>query len=67
MMNRVEILAEEIRHLTRDELARFREWFVRFDSEAWDRQIESDAQAGRPGEAAERALAAHQRGESTPL
>ena len=66
-MSRVEAIEEGVRHLTREELARFRDWFVRFDSDAWDRQIESDVQAGRLDDAAERALAAHRRGESTPL
>jgi hypothetical protein len=37
------------------------------DADAWDRQIEADARAGRLDEPAERALDAHRRGESRKL
>lgn len=33
--------------LSRDELAAFRKWFIEFDWEAWDREIEEDVASGR--------------------
>ncbi len=36
-----------VRHLTPEELASFRNWFLAYDAEQWDRQIEADVRAGR--------------------
>ena len=66
-MGKVENLEEQVRHLSPEELARFREWFVQFDAEAWDRQFEADARAGKLDALAERALRAHAAGQSTEL
>ena len=66
-MNRVEVIEKEVRHMSREELAEFREWFIRFDSDSWDAQIESDAAAGKLDTLAQKALAEHQRGESGEL
>jgi hypothetical protein len=41
------------------DLAKFRAWFVEFDADAWDRQIEADALTGRLDELAEEALRDH--------
>jgi len=35
--------------LSREELAAFRKWFIEFDWEAWDKEIEEDVAAGRFG------------------
>lgn len=66
-MGRVETLEDEVRALSTQELIRFREWFLQFDAEAWDRQFEADATTGKLDELAERALRAHAAGESTAL
>ena len=63
-MSKVKSLEDEIEKLTPEELAAFREWFATYDADAWDRQIESDASAGRLDRLAEEALAAHERGET---
>ncbi len=67
MGNKVEILEKEIQDLSRDELASFRNWFVKFDAAEWDRQIENDIDAGKLDKLAAKALAAHKRGESREL
>jgi predicted esterase len=36
-----------VKRLPKKELARFRKWFAEFDATVWDRQLESDAQAGK--------------------
>jgi hypothetical protein len=66
-MSRVEALEKGVRALSDSELAAFRAWFVSFDAEAWDRQIEADLQAGKLGGIAEEAVAAYRRGESREL
>jgi hypothetical protein len=50
-----------------DELAKFRAWFVEFDADAWDQQIEEDIRAGRLDALAEEALQDHREGRTTEL
>ena len=53
--------------LTPGELAEFRSWFIEFDADAWDRQIEEDAKAGRLDALAEEALQDLREGRATDL
>ncbi len=53
--------------LTAEELAKFRAWFVEFDADAWDRQIEDDVKAGRLDALAEEALEDLRAGRTTEL
>ena len=66
-MGKIENLEEQLRALSPEELARFREWFAQFDAEAWDRQLEADVKAGKLDKLAEHALRAHAAGQSTEL
>lgn len=66
-MNRVAIIEKEVQELSRDELANFRNWFVKYDSVEWDHQIESDINTGKLDMLAAKAVAAHKRGESRQL
>ncbi|MFZ5995147.1 MAG: hypothetical protein ACOYU4_09190 [Thermodesulfobacteriota bacterium] len=66
-MSKVENIESEIRKLSSSELARFRKWFVQFDAEAWDRQIEEDAMAGKLDALADKALKAFESGECTEI
>lgn len=63
-LNDIEIA---ITDLPPDDLAKFRAWFVEFDADAWDRQIEEDVKAGRLDELAEEALQDHAAGRTTEL
>ena len=56
-MTKVEALEREVQNLTPEELATFRDWFVEFDWQAWDRQLESDVAAGKLDDLAAEALA----------
>ncbi len=47
VMSKVEELESRVRTLPAADLAKFREWFIEFDNEAWDRQIASDYRAGK--------------------
>jgi hypothetical protein len=42
-MSRVEQIEGQVKELSPDELRSFWNWFVRFDAEIWDQQIEADA------------------------
>ena len=47
LMNTITEIEQALQQLSTEELAKFREWFAEFDAEAWDRQFETDAAAGR--------------------
>jgi len=64
---RVEDIENQLRELSSEERTEFREWFVQFDAEDWDRQFQADVEAGKLDALAERALQAHAAGRSTKL
>ena len=66
-MGKVESIESLIQELSPEELATLREWFATYDAEAWDRQLEADAKAGKLDALAERALQDHLAGRSTKL
>lgn len=66
-MTRVEELANEIQRLSRQELAAFREWFRKYDSDEWDKEIEEDVLAGRLDKLANEAIAEHKAGRTKEL
>jgi hypothetical protein len=66
-MSKVENIEQEVKALTPSELAAFRRWFVEFDAQVWDRQIEEDVQKGKLDKLAEEALATHHAGKSKEL
>lgn len=66
-MSNVENIEDRIKELSPEELTAFREWFIQFDAEAWDRQFEADVKAGKLDGLAERALRDHAAGRSTKL
>lgn len=63
----LEELEQTILHLPAEQLSQFREWFLEFDSETWDRQLGADVAAGRLDLLAEEAIREHRDGESTTL
>ena len=46
-MSNVAEIEQAVVSLSREQLAAFRDWFLDFDAEAWDRQFEEDVRAGR--------------------
>ena len=66
-MTRIEKLERDIRSLSPQELATFREWFAAFDAAAWDHQFEKDATSGKLDRLADEALADHRAGRSQKL
>jgi hypothetical protein len=66
-MTKVEKLENEVQQLNPDELATFRDWFRRYDSDEWDKEIERDVSAGRLDKLAEEAIAAHKAGRTREI
>ena len=66
-MTKVEKLENEVQKLNPDELAAFRDWFRRYDSDEWDKEIERDVSAGRLDKLAEEAIAAHKAGRTREI
>ncbi len=55
-MTRVEAIERSVANLSAPELAKFRDWFIEFDAQQWDRQIEEDVASGRLDHLADAAL-----------
>ncbi len=66
-MNAVEAIANDVEKLSTKELARFRNWFLSFDSDAWDEQIEADAAVGKLDALAEAAMAEYKAGKAREI
>ena len=66
-MQAVQELQSAISQLSAEELARFREWFDKFDAEVWDRQFEEDAKSGKLDQLANQAIADFQAGKCKQL
>lgn len=61
-MTKVEDIEKAVATLAPQELARFRDWFARFDAERFDDKIERDAKAGKLDRLADEAVAEHRKG-----
>lgn len=46
-MSEVDELEQKVKRLSSEDLAKFRAWFIEFDSRLWDEQIEADLKAGK--------------------
>ena len=46
-MTKLQLLEEEIKKLSPEELAQLRDWFLELDAQQWDREIERDAASGK--------------------
>ncbi|MEI7695819.1 MAG: hypothetical protein WCI64_09275 [Chlorobium sp.] len=66
-MTSIQYLEEQVKQLPPIERQEFREWFLEWDADDWDRQIERDAQAGKLDAFAAEALAEYHAGKATEL
>ena len=66
-MQAVQELQSAVSQLSAEELARFREWFDKFDAEVWNRQFEEDAKSGKLDQLANQAIADFQAGKCKQL
>ena len=66
-MGAIEKLELLIKSLSPEDLAKFREWFAEFDAQVWDRQIQSDAAAGKLDRLIDESMADHRADKTRPL
>ena len=66
-MAKVNELANEVQQLNRDELAEFRDWFRKYDSDEWDKEIEQDVLAGKLDKLGNEAIAEHKAGRTKKI
>jgi hypothetical protein len=46
-MSELERLEQQVLHLSPEDLAEFRAWFIDLDHTLWDKQIEADTRTGK--------------------
>jgi hypothetical protein len=66
-MSTADEIESAVSGLPPEELSRFRSWFEQFDADAWDRQWEEDAKAGRLNRLADQAIRDFRQGRCTEL
>ena len=67
MTKRVKQLEEKIKLLSKEELESFRKWFLDFDSDEWDAQIENDLRSGALQHLVDNAKADYESGNARKL
>jgi hypothetical protein len=63
----VQQIEAAVAQLSEAELKEFRAWYVKFDSQAWDEQIEADISAGKLDELADQAVNDYKAGRAKEL
>ncbi len=66
-MTTIEAIETEIIKLSTLELTKLRQWFMTFDSDAWDAQIEKDAASGKLDALADEALEEYNAGKVSEI
>ena len=66
-MSKIEMIERDVAQLDDRSFAAFREWFLVYENERWDRQIEEDSKNGKLDSLIKDAVVAHRAGKSTPL
>lgn len=67
MTRKVDELEKEVAKLPAEELREFRAWYERFDSAAWDDDLENDIAAGKLDSLADAAILEHRTGKTDEL
>jgi hypothetical protein len=66
-MTTLEALEKQIQALKPKEFAEFRDWFLEFEWDMWNQQLERDIKAGKLDQLGKKALADHAAGKTKPL
>lgn len=66
-MPKINELANEVRQFNGDELVAFRDWFRKYDSDEWDKEIEEGVLAGRLDKLANASIVEHKAGRTKEL
>ena len=66
-MKKIEEIEEDIEKLSTSELKAFRRWFINFDTQKWDNQIQEDAEKGKLDNLANEAINEFRAGKAKEL
>ena len=66
-MKKLEEIEQDIEMLSKIDLKHFRQWFIEFDAEAWDIQIQADVESGNLDKFAEEAIKDYRAGKASDL
>jgi hypothetical protein len=66
-MTTVKDLEQRVKKLNSKELAEFRDWFLNYEWDAWDSQLEKDSKSGKLDELARQAREHHAAGRTRAL
>lgn len=66
-MSTVNEIERAVAKLDAKDLMKFRDWFVEFDTQVWDAEIEADAAAGKLDALAKEALEEYRAGRATEI
>lgn len=66
-LNTLQEIERAVSQLSPEQLAAFRTWFAEFDAAIWDKQFETDVQAGKLNNLAQKALQHLREGRCTAL
>ena len=66
-MSSIDEIEQAVRDLPTEDLREFRRWFLEFDAQLWDRQIERDAAEGKLDRLGDEALEELRQGRTRPL
>ena len=66
-MTNVQLIEDQIQHLDNPSFATLRNWFIEYEHARWDRQIETDSEAGKLDFLINEALAEHHAGKTKSL
>ena len=66
-MRKIEEIEDDIEKLSKSELKAFRRWFIDFDTQLWDKQINEDADKGKLDDFANEAIKEFRAGKAKEL
>ncbi|MGK7940682.1 MAG: hypothetical protein AB4062_11140 [Crocosphaera sp.] len=66
-MNQIELLKQNIIELDNDAFSELRDWLIELDQKRWDKEIETDSNAGKLDFLINTALAEHEAGKTKDL
>ncbi len=66
-MTTLEAIEHDVVKLSATKLAEFREWFLEYDANEWDKKIEADAKSGKLDALAAEALAEYEDGKAQEI
>lgn len=67
MVTQLQLIKEQIKKLSPEDLTQLRDWFFERDAEQWDQELDRDAASGKLDRMFEKSSADHSAGKSREL